>query len=114
MSVRIRVVCTGRGTHRELAFEDLEISEGGQIVTIDVEIAGADRHPDDKARLVALRHAGVEFRGDDRHLTWRWRCRRCGRDTQISDARYPEFGARLLALRHAGRLEQLDISALPF
>jgi hypothetical protein len=107
VTIRIRVVCTGKGTHKERYFDTLAVTPDG-------------RWRSTRGQKRPLQPSDATSRRDvlgDRAVSGGWptfavKCwdPRCGRDFQRHGEK---FGSELLAMVRVG-MSTLDISGLPF
>lgn len=112
---KFQVVCTGRGTHGQISWPELTLTEDGNIVEkryrsapVPTEIRGKTVHVEgDSKPAVVSRKMPVEATQHRSEAgTWRWRCPRCGIDRPLLDE-------NLRRWMRATQSDMLDISHLP-
>lgn len=83
----ITVVCTGRGSHKRLIFNQFTV-DGDQLTMQPFRIANMPDLAAAEVEGVAMETKAVMPPSYDPRTShgWRWKCPRCGTDRRFSDA----------------------------
>jgi hypothetical protein len=106
------IYCTGKGTHRYVEFRPI-FSKGRDIAT-DAELLGDHKGPrlegPDRWKLHGQWREGSRGFTHELKPSYRFKCKYCGRDTQLTAAKLVEI---LDPVNDAGWY-RVDISQLPY